>query len=122
MDIYVGHSSSIDFKEQLYQPLRNSSLDDEHNIVLPHEDSDEPFNSKEFLRDECDVFVAEVSEASTGLGIELGWADLYEVPVICVYREDSNPSSSIAAVFNTVKQYSNADELVEVVVELIGSK
>jgi hypothetical protein len=122
MDIYVGHSSSIDFKEQLYQPLRNSSLDDEHNIVLPHEDSDEPFNSKEFLRDECDVFVAEVSEASTGLGIELGWADLYEVPVICVYREGSTPSSSILAVFDTVEKYRNSEDLVELVSGQIESE
>lgn len=115
MDIYVGHSSSIDFEEQLYRHLRNSSLDDEHNIVLPHEDSDEPFDSKEFLKNDCDVFVAEVSEASTGLGIELGWADLYEVPVICVYCEGSNPSSSIPAVFDTVKQYRNSEDLIEII-------
>jgi hypothetical protein len=93
MDIYIGHSSSIDFKEQLYEPLRNSGLDDEHNIVLPHEDSDEPFNSKKLLKNKCDVFVAEVSEASTGLGIELGWADLYEVPVYVFTVKALNPQA-----------------------------
>lgn len=119
MNIYVGHPSSIGFKEQLYQPLRNSKLDGEHNIVLPHEDSDEPFNSKEFLKNDCDIFIAEVSEASTGLGIELGWADLYDVPVICIHRESSDPSSSLSAVTDIIVSYEGDKELVKSLSELI---
>ena len=120
MDIYVGHSSSITFKEQLYQPLRNSSLDNKHNIVLPHENTDAQFNSKQFLENECDVFIAEISEASTGLGIELGWADLYDVPVICVYRKGSQSSSAVPAVFDTVEQYENSENLIEVINEFLS--
>jgi hypothetical protein len=119
MDIYIGHSSSIDFKERLYRPLRNSSLDDEHNIVLPYEDSDEPFDSKEFLKNECDVFVAEVSEASTGLGIELGWADLYEVPVICIYREKDEISSSLSVLNAEMIEYEDREEMIKALTELI---
>lgn len=72
MKIYVGHSSDIDFREELYEPLKSSRIAEEHKLVFPHEDSEELFDSKEFFRDECDLFIAEVSDSSTGLGIELG--------------------------------------------------
>jgi hypothetical protein len=119
MDIYVGHSSSIDYHEELYQPLRESDLDDEHNLVLPHEGSEELFDSRTFLRETCDVFVAEVSEASTGLGIELGWADVQDVAVICVHREGTDPSGSLKAVTDTVEEYSDTDDLVETLARLL---
>lgn len=98
MKIYIGHSSSFNYQDNLYNPLRNSDLNEKHAIVLPHEDSEEPFNSKDYLKNRCDVFVAEISEASTGLGIELGWADQYEIPILCIHRESSKPSSSISQV------------------------
>lgn len=60
MQIYVGHSSSLDFRSELYQPIRDSRLDETRTFVLPHEDSDEPFESKPFLRGECDLVIAEV--------------------------------------------------------------
>lgn len=50
MDIYIGHSSSINYRKNLYQPLKESKIAEEHNLILPHEDSEEPFNSKEFLK------------------------------------------------------------------------
>lgn len=119
MDIYIGHSSSLDFKNVLYQPLRDCDLDENHNIVLPHENSDDPFNSENYLKNECDVFIAEVSEASTGLGIELGWADLYEMPIVCVHRENSEPSSSITEVTDEIKSYKNTNELINAIKRLI---
>jgi len=115
MRVYVGHPSSINYEEDLYRPLRNSELNDQHTIIFPHEDSDEPFNSKDFLKDKCDIFIAEVSEASTGLGIELGWAEMYDVPIICVYREDSRISSSLTRVSNNIQEYQNTEELVKLV-------
>lgn len=120
MKIYIGHPSSINYRETIYEPIRSSKLDDEHTIVLPHEASEEPFDSKTFLKEDCDLFVAEVSEASTGLGIELGWADLYEVPVICVCMKGSEPSGSISQVTDNVKSYQNSDELVEIIKKSIS--
>lgn len=111
MKIYIGHSSDIDFRSRLYDPVRGSELDDKHRIVFPHEDSDEPFDSRKFLREECDLFVAEVSEASTGLGIELGWADIHGVPIICIYREGENISGSIEEVADKVVSYSEPGEV-----------
>ena len=119
MKIYIGHSSSINYKENLYKPLKNSRLNEKHELVFPHEDSDEPFNSKGYLKNDCDLVIAEVSEASTGLGIELGWANLYKIPILCVYEEDSDPSSSLSAITENIREYTDAEDLVTIIEEEI---
>lgn len=115
MKIYIGHSSSIDYREELYEPLRESDLDEEHEIILPDDDSDEPFDSREFLRDECDLFFAEVSRPSTGLGIELGWADEFGVPVLCVHSEEAEISSSVSVVAEDLQKYVSKKDLLELI-------
>ena len=122
MNIYVGHSRSFNYDKNLYQPLRESILDEENTIVLPHEDSDKPFNSKEYLKKECDLFIAEVSNPSTGLGIELGWADQNEVPIICVHVKDSDPSSSLTEVTDEINQYNSKKNLIEVIKKFVEEK
>ena len=113
MKIYIGHSSGMDFVENLYQPLNRSNLSEDHELVFPHDDSTELFDSKSFLENEADLMVAEVSNASTGLSIELGWADLFDVTIICVYRESDEPSSSIDALDCRKFEYRNKVEMVE---------
>lgn len=111
INIYVGHTTKeYDFKEELYKPLRSSFLNDYVNIVLPHEYSDKPFNSKEFLK-QCHCMVAEVSYPSTGLGIELGWASLYDIPIICFYKKGLKPSSSLSVITNKFIEYKNIQDL-----------
>ena len=111
MKIYIGHSTSFNYREDLYKPLKQSALTEKHELVFPH-DSEDLFNSREFLQEECNLVVAEVSKASTGLGIELGWASLFEVPIICVFRSSSNPSNSLKAVADNFLEYNSAEELV----------
>ncbi len=112
MKIYIGHSTDLKYEEKLYRPLRNSSLTEEHELIFPH-GSTEFFDSKEFLREECDLFMAEVSRASTGLGIELGWAEQFDVRILCICRENSNPSSSLKAVIDDINRYKDEEDLVE---------
>ncbi len=119
MKIYVAHSRSFDFKKELYEPIRQSSLSDEHTFVLPHETSDEPFNSKNYLKNEADLLIAEVSEPATGLGIELGWADTYEVPIVCIYRKGSKVSGSLKVVSKNFVEYSNSKELISEIERII---
>lgn len=114
MKIYVGHSSSFDYKQDLYKPLKNSELSADHELIFPHENSEELFNSREFLREEADVMIAEVSNPSTGLGVELGWADQFDVSIICVCQKDSQPSSALKAVTDDVLVYENSSKLVKV--------
>lgn len=112
MNIYVAHARSFDFKKELYEPIRQRSLSDEHTFVLPHETSNEPFDSKEYLQHQADVVLAEVSEPSTGLGVELGWADIYGVPIVCLYRKGSRISGSLQVVSKNFVEYSNNKELI----------
>lgn len=111
MNIYVGHSNDINFKNELYVPIREASFEDKYNIVLPHENSTEPFNSKDFLK-KCDLFIAEVSNKSTGLGIELGWANLMGVKIVCFYKKGLKPSSSLKVITNNFIEYENNEDFI----------
>ena len=114
MKIYIGHLSSIDFESNFYGPLLRSNIANEHHLVLPHENSEEPFDSKSFLSGDADLFVVETSKPSTGLGTELGWAETYGVPVVCVHRSTVEPSSSLKVVAENVVPYDGLEELIEV--------
>jgi hypothetical protein len=110
--IYVTHSTDFDFKKELYAPIRKSSLNSKYNILLPHETPGILFNSKEYMK-VCDLIVAEVSYPSTGQGIELGWANLYEKPILCIYKTGVTPSGSLKAVSKDFIEYSSLDNLLQ---------
>ena len=120
MNIYVAHSKDFDFKKELYEPIRKSSLNSKHAFILPHEKSGKPFNSKDFLKDGCGLIIAEVSYPSTGLGIELGWADSYNVPIICIYKKGSKISGSLKVVSKSFVEYANSNELISGIEKAIG--
>lgn len=122
MNIYIGHSKSFDYRNELYVPLRNSRLNREHNIILPHEFSEKPFSSKEFFQNECDLMIAEVSYKATGLGlgIEMGWADAFQVPIIAIHLKGISPSSSVRSVTNRFVAYDSPDDMVRRLEEEIG--
>lgn len=111
MKIYVAHASGFDFRTKLYEPLRASALDTEHEILLPQEGPIE-----EITRDmlgQADALVADVSMPSLGVGIEIGWADSFSMPVIAIYEKGSTPSFSIDNAVTTRFEYENGEDLVE---------
>lgn len=103
MKVYFGHSSDIDYKE-LYKIIRESNT--KHEIILPHEHSKEPFSSKDFLKG-CDLFIAEVSKPSTGLGMELAWAKDMDVPVIFMLKKGSKHSDCLKLISDKFVEYEN---------------
>ncbi|HVZ12292.1 MAG TPA: hypothetical protein VG965_04655 [Patescibacteria group bacterium] len=110
MRIHVVHSNDFDFKKELYLPLRSSELNSQHEIYLPHE-SDEFVKTKNLIEN-ADVVVAEVSHAGTGLGIELGWADMLNKKIVCIYKKGSNVSSSLKAISENFIEYSDNESLI----------
>ncbi len=112
MKIYVGHSGNYDFENDLYKPLRDSRLNEEHEIFLPHESGNEDKDTKEIIGS-CDLFIAEVSEASTGLGIEMGRADMQKARIVCIYKEGSKISGSLKFVCNDFLEYSDSNDMIE---------
>lgn len=118
LKIYVSHASNFDYSNKLYKPIRESELNDTHEFILPHENSAEPFNAKLCIKT-CDIIIAEVSFPSTGQGIELGWAETFEKPIICLYKQGSKVSSSLKYVADKAMVYNNQSELVGIIRQAI---
>jgi len=97
MKIYIPHSTSFDYKTELYAPVRSSAPNFRHEIVLPHEGAINPVDTREAIRG-ADLIIAEVSYPSTGMGIELGWADMMGKPVVAIYKTGCAPSAAVGIV------------------------
>ena len=111
MKIYFGHSKGFDFKNELYKPIRESELNNKYQILFPHE-TDEFFNSKERIKN-SDLMIAEVTYPATGLGIELGWAEMIGTPVLCVLRKGNKLSGSLKVVTKDFIEYSDPEDLIK---------
>ncbi len=114
MRIYVSHKRTED-NPQFYDL---KILD--HNFIFPHEVSQQSFNTKELFQNKsCDLVLAEVSEPSTGQGIELGWANLLGIPVLCVYKTGSKISNSLKQVTKNFIEYDGIEDLQTKVAEAL---
>ena len=111
MKIYFGHSKDFDFKKELYEPIRNSELNKQHEIFFPHE-TDEFFNSKDRIKN-SDLMIAEVTYPATGLGIELGWAETLKTPALCISKKGYKISSSLKVVTKDFIEYSDPEDLIK---------
>ncbi len=112
MKIYISHSTSFDFKEELYKPLKKSGLDCE--FVLPHENTNNQYPVKElFASKKCDLIIAEVSFPSTGQGIELGWANDNNIPIFCFYKNGATYSKALGTVSENFTEYTDSIDLIE---------
>lgn len=120
MEIYIAHTKKFDFKKELYIPIRKSSLNNSHTFILPHEKSNEPFNSKEYMENKINLMIAEVSYPSISLGIEMGWANMQKIPITCIYKKGSKISNSLKTVSNNFIEYSNDKELISGIEKIIS--
>ena len=109
--IYIGHSRSFDYEHELYEPVRQLQLDENIKIILPYEKEGEHVKTKELFQKDCDLFIAEVSYPATGLGMELAYADIFEVPIICFFKSGSKISGSIKGVTNNFVEYVDINDL-----------
>jgi len=119
MKIFVTHSSNFDFKNELYLPLRNSNLNKKHDIFLPHE-NEKNIITKDIIK-KSDIIIAEVSYSSTGQGIELGWANIYQIPIVCIYKEGNKYSSSLKKLTNKFISYKNKEDLIKKIDSIIDN-
>jgi len=110
MKIYVSHSTNFDYQTELYEPLRENF--NELDIFLPHEKNGDTVDTKKNIK-ESELVLAEVSYPSTGQGIELGWANDSNVPIICIHRDDAKPSGALRIVSDNFISYSSVSEMVE---------
>lgn len=112
MKIYVCHSSDFDYETELYSPLRKSKLNDLNEIFLPHEEKNKIINTTSTIKN-SDLILAEVSFSSTGLGIELGRAEMMNKKTVCFYKKGSKISKSLNFITNNFIEYETFDEFLE---------
>lgn len=117
MKIFVPHSSNFDFRSELYLPLRNSTLNELHEFILPQENKREVI-TRELIK-ECDIVLAEVSYPSTGQGIELGWTSMLNVPIVCIYKEGLRYSPALRYITDTFIDYKSPKDMIEKITEIL---
>lgn len=118
MKIYVCHSTGYDYVNELYKPIRASSLNTDHEIFLPHENLNGEIDTMQITKD-ADLIIAEVSYPSTGQGIELGRAEMIGKRIVCLHQADKTPNSALRFVTGPVISYKDAAEMIRVVAELL---
>ena len=109
MKIYIAHSrKGFDYEKQLYLPLEHALRS--HKLVFPYR-TEKQMDSKSVIA-ECDLVIAEVSFPSTGLGIELGWANMYQIPILGIHKKNAKVSQSVARIAKQLMPYNNPHDLV----------
>ncbi|NTW75931.1 MAG: inositol monophosphatase [Candidatus Moranbacteria bacterium] len=117
MRIYVSHSRSFDYENELYAPIRAHFSRGTHEFILPHENgSDKDLKT---VLSTCDLVLAEVSFPATGVGIELGRAEAAGIRIVCVYRTGSTPSSSIRRITDDIQEYDSTEALLLVLRDIV---
>ncbi len=117
MRIYIGHPKSIDYK-RLYQMIREDEELKNEEIILPHEEDANSANTREFYSS-IDLFIAEISEKATGLGIELGWAYDDGVEIYCLCQNSKKISNSIRVITDNIYQYETIEEMMTIIKNII---
>jgi hypothetical protein len=53
------------------------------------------------------------------MGIELGWADMLKIPIVCIYRKGCTISGSLKAITNTFIEYIDHTSLITQIEKII---
>lgn len=109
MKIYVSHSNSFDYENELYIPLRKLSKEINWQFVLPHDQGKNLRTHDEIIGG--DAIIAEVSFPSTGSGIEIGIAYEAKLPIICIFKKGKKISSALSFVTDNFIEYEDGEDL-----------
>ncbi len=61
----------------------------------------------------CDVIIADVSYPTIHLGMELGWADIYKVDIICVCVKGTAISSHLTKMSKEIVIYTDIPDMIQ---------
>lgn len=110
MKIIVVHASSFDYENEFYKPLKKAVEGTAHELIFPHVWHEQNKSTKEFLKD-AGLVIGEVSYPSTGQGIEFGWADMMDVPILFLRKQGAKSSSALKYLKGEMIDYSDEAEL-----------
>lgn len=98
-----------------YQTVRDYAAQQAGDIELkfPHKEEADIAKTKEDI-ESADLVLAEVSIASTGSGIELGWANAAGKPIVAFYQGVEEASPAIKFVTRSIHSYITAEHIIAV--------
>src|SRR3989338_4070350 len=112
MKIIVTHASSFDYEKELYVPLKKAVEGNGHELIFPHVWNAQNKSTKEFLKD-TGLVIGEVSYPSTGQGVEFGWADTMNIPILFLRKQGAKSSSALKYLKGDYIEYASEGELIE---------
>lgn len=115
--VYVSHSKDIDYTRKIYNPLSKIKG---IKFIFPYISGKTNF-SKEVIK-KCDYFLADISKPAMGMGIEIGWADAFKVPIIFMYKKGSKVSSYLSKLSKNIVEYKNLDKELDKIEKIISKK
>jgi hypothetical protein len=115
--VYVAHSTRFDYENELYRPLRTIE-DGELRFIFPYETTREPLPTKDIIKN-CSGVLADVSLQATGMGIELGWADMYGKPIAVIFKRGTKITKSLGFVTNRFLEYEDLGDILQELRELL---
>lgn len=118
MRVYIAHPTDMDYKNEIYEPLRGDDFFSRHELILPHEESSKILNVRDDYKN-IDIVIAECSKPSTGVGVELGWFYDEKKPIYCFYKIGTRPSEAVAAVTRDIIEYSDSYDLVNKIKDVV---
>lgn len=119
MIIQIWHSRNSDFADEFYAPMKSAEFYSEHTFIFPHDGMN--VDSRESLK-WVDLFIAEVSQPATGLGIEIGFASMYGKRILCIYKKWTQPSNSLKQLTDAFLEYDNSLDLVQKISQFLKNK
>ena len=110
MKIFISHSTTFDYKNELYLPLRNFFLNKKYDFYLPHE---KKLTDIKDLILKSDLVVAEVSYPFAGQGIELAWAYEAKIPIISFHKAPVKISNYLKLVTEKFVEYEDIKDFLQ---------
>lgn len=119
MIIYFSHSKNA---RGLYFALQNTDFGDKQ-FILPHEHTNESYPTLDLFKSgKCNLVLAEVSYRATGQGIELGWANLMDIPIVCIHHTKTTPSKSLSILTDVIMPYQDWHDFIPTVQAAIAAR
>ncbi len=118
LNIYFGHSKKIDY-QKIYDWIESCEELKKYNFMFPHKLDSNSRNGRDFYKN-IDVFIAEISFPSTGLGIELGFSFDEKIPIYCFYKENSNYTNALLSVTNNFIEYTAREDFLKKLIKILN--
>lgn len=119
MKILVAHASNYDYRTELYEPLKQSAVAQDHTLVFPHDEENSEIETNSHIPD-TDLMIAEVSYPSTGAGIEIGLAQAAGIRTLFLNKTGTTPTSALKFIKGKQIEYTDSSDLIAKIQEQLG--